>query len=198
MPRLVDHEQRRRQITDAARRVITRGGMEAATFQSVAAEAGISVRLVQYYFGTKKDFLMATHRAVIDDSAARFTDRITAGGPITDPREIVRTVAYALLPLDEASRADALVNIAFHVAGLTGSEIVSEDLLAPPRLLVATLTDVLSEADPDRAATAELDAGLILGALVGLTQSMLAGHHSADEARRFVDHLLDRIPGTAR
>ncbi|WP_228539386.1 TetR family transcriptional regulator [Nocardia sp. XZ_19_385] len=34
----------RQQITDAARRVIAAGGLEAATFQSVAAEAGVSVR----------------------------------------------------------------------------------------------------------------------------------------------------------
>ncbi|MGE2771299.1 TetR family transcriptional regulator [Rhodococcus sp. 1.20] len=56
MPRLVDHEVRQREITDAVRRVIVDGGLAAVTFQSVAAEAGISVRLVQYYFGTKREF----------------------------------------------------------------------------------------------------------------------------------------------
>ncbi len=62
MPRLVDHEVRRRQITDAVRRVIVTGGLEAVTFQSVAAEAGISIRLVQYYFGRSGSRVPATAR----------------------------------------------------------------------------------------------------------------------------------------
>jgi DNA-binding transcriptional regulator YbjK len=47
----VDHDVRKRQITDAVVRITVKGGLASATFREVAAEAGVSVRLVQYYFG---------------------------------------------------------------------------------------------------------------------------------------------------
>ena len=47
MPKRVDHDVRRRQITDAVCRITVRGGVGAATFREVAAEAGVSVRLVE-------------------------------------------------------------------------------------------------------------------------------------------------------
>ncbi|MEA3055126.1 MAG: hypothetical protein QOD30_558, partial [Actinomycetota bacterium] len=48
MPRKVDHRVRRREITDAVIRITLTGGLHTATFREVAAEAGVSVRLVQY------------------------------------------------------------------------------------------------------------------------------------------------------
>ena len=84
MPRLVDHEVRQREITDAVRRVIVDGGLAAVTFQSVAAEAGISVRLVQYYFGTKREFLLATHQAVRQDAGARLMQELSVLGRGSD------------------------------------------------------------------------------------------------------------------
>ena len=62
MPKRVDPAQRRREITDAVVRITLKGGLTAATFREVAGEAGVSVRLVQYYFGTKREFLLATHQ----------------------------------------------------------------------------------------------------------------------------------------
>ncbi len=64
MPKRVDHRERRREITDAVIRITLKGGLTAATFHEVAAEAGVSVRLVQYYFGTKDELLLATQRDV--------------------------------------------------------------------------------------------------------------------------------------
>ncbi|MGV7636496.1 TetR family transcriptional regulator, partial [Mycobacterium kansasii] len=53
MPRSVDHEERRAQLADALARVAARDGLHAVSMRSVAAEAGVSLRLVQYYFTSK-------------------------------------------------------------------------------------------------------------------------------------------------
>jgi TetR/AcrR family transcriptional regulator, transcriptional repressor of bet genes len=169
MPRLADHDQRRKQITDAARRVIAHGGLGAATFQSVAADAGISVRLVQYYFGTKRTFLLATHQAVVADAGARFTRRLSALGADPDPRAVIRAILTELLPADAARREDAVVLNAFHAGALsaggadggvgpsggagsdggTGSDgaaasgVGAEDTLGAPRYLIAAIADQL-------------------------------------------------------
>ncbi|MFD6224330.1 TetR/AcrR family transcriptional regulator [Nocardia asteroides] len=195
MPRLADHEERRRAITDAARRVIARGGLDAATFQSVAAEAGVSVRSVQYYFGTKREFLLATHRATVADSGARLHAALAALGPDAGPRDIVRTVLLGLLPLDEPSRQNAVILGIFHAATLTGPDLESADTVETPNYIVdavaAQLRALRGASADDRVITA--DAEVILLAIAGLAQGMLTNDDFAARATRLVDHLLDRV-----
>ncbi len=78
MPRRVDHAARRREITDAVIRITLKGGLTAATFREVAAEAGVSVRLVQYYFGSKDELLLATQRHVAERSIERLRTWVAA------------------------------------------------------------------------------------------------------------------------
>lgn len=192
MPRLVDHEVRRREITDAVRRVIVRGGLASVTFQTVAAEAGISVRLVQYYFGTKKDFLLATHRSVMEDAGARFMQRWTALGADATPREAIRAVLTELLPLDERRREEAIVLGAFGTAAITGGGITAEETFAAPRALVTIVADQLRRVNGTEP---NLDAELVAMAIGGLAQGMLQGYGTAHSALELVDHLLDRVLG---
>ena len=195
MPRLADHEERRGSITGAARRVIARGGLEAATFQSVAAEAGISVRSVQYYFGTKREFLLATHRAVVESSGARMARAFTTLGPDAGPRDIVRAIAFSLLPLDEPSRQDATILGVFHAAALAGPDIDSADTVGAPTYIVDAIAAQLRQlrgTDADDTAVIA-DAEVILLAVAGLAQGMLTNDDYAARATQLVDHLLDRV-----
>ncbi|MFD3508487.1 TetR/AcrR family transcriptional regulator [Nocardia sp. NPDC058666] len=194
MPRLVDHELRRREITDAVRRVIVAGGLDAVTFQTVAAESGFSVRVVQYYFGTKRDFLLATHRSVMEDAGARFTKRWTALGAEATPRETVRAVLTELLPLDDQRRAETIVLGAFAWAAICGQGITAEETFAAPRALIAIVAeqlrrdqahDVSASCDPER------DAELIAMATGGLAHGMLQGFGTAQTAIGLLDRLLD-------
>ncbi|HET8992397.1 MAG TPA: TetR/AcrR family transcriptional regulator, partial [Rhodococcus sp. (in: high G+C Gram-positive bacteria)] len=190
VPRLVDHEVRRREITDAVRRVIVSGGLEGVTFQSVAAEAGISVRLVQYYFGTKNEFLLATHRSVMEDAGVRFGERLAAHSDAA-PREAIRTVLTELLPLDDRRREEAIVLGAFNSAAIVGRGLAAEETHAAPRALVTIVTHHLRRAgNPD--GTTDLDAELVLAAVGGLAQGMLSGVYTEERAVELVDHLLER------
>jgi len=200
MPRLVDHEERRRTITGAVRRVVARAGLEAATFQAVAAEAGVSVRLVQYYFGGKEELLRATHRAVIEDAGLRFgAGSPPREGPPPPPREVLRVVLEALLPLDAERRNDAVVLAAFHAASLTDPHGRAGFLLGAPGYLVDVVAGQLARARPDDHEGASdgttLDARLVVATVAGITQGMLPGFYSDDEARALVEQLLDRVLG---
>lgn len=194
MPKLVDHEVRRREITAAVRRVIVGGGLEAVTFQTVAAEAGISVRLVQYYFGTKKEFLLATHRSVMEDAGARFLQRWTALGENPDPRAAIRAVLAEVLPLDDQRTEEAIVLGAFNTAAIAGQGITSEETLAAPRALVMLVAQQLKRL-PEATATPDLDAELIGAAVGGIAQGTLAGYSTREGAVELLDHLLDRVLG---
>ncbi|MGW4635152.1 TetR/AcrR family transcriptional regulator [Nocardia sp. NPDC004415] len=195
MPRLADHEERRAAITGAARRVIARGGLDAATFQSVAAEAGVSVRSVQYYFGTKREFLLATHRAVVTDAGARLHQALGELGPGAGPRDIVRTVLLGLLPLDAPRRENTMILGIFHAATLTGPHLESADTAATPTYIidaVAAQLRTLRGPDADEA-TLRADAEVILLAVAGLAQGMLTDQGMTERATELVDHLLDRV-----
>ncbi|MGQ4615819.1 TetR family transcriptional regulator [Nocardia sp. R7R-8] len=195
VPRLVDHEARRRQITDAVRRVIVSGGLEAVTFQTVAAEAGMSIRLVQYYFGTKREFLLATHRSVMADAGARFTRRWTTLGEDAGPRAMIHALLTELLPLDEQRREETIVLGTFGWAAVTGQSITAEETFAAPRALT---TIVAGQIERARGADAspERDAALITATIGGLAQGMLQGYGTPEETLDLVDHLLDRVLGT--
>ncbi|MGW4119263.1 TetR/AcrR family transcriptional regulator [Nocardia sp. NPDC004711] len=195
MPRLVDHEQRRREITTAARAVIAAGGLDAATFQSVAAEAGISVRLIQYYFGTKRDLMLATHRAVVEDWGRGFAEALGALGPGAAPREVIRAVSLGLIPLDDVRHQDNLVFAAFHAANLTGNTVTSAEMMGAPQYLITSFTEQLGRERPGETGTRalELDAELIVLAVTGISQAVLAGGTTRETAVELLDHLLDRV-----
>ncbi|AYF74426.1 TetR/AcrR family transcriptional regulator [Nocardia yunnanensis] len=195
MPRLVDHEQRRREITAAARKVIAAGGLDAATFQAVAAEAGISVRLIQYYFGTKRDLMLATHRAVVEDWGRTFAASLGELGPDAAPRDVIRAVSMGLLPLDEQRHQDNLVFAGFHAANLTGNTVTSAEMMGPPRYLIDSFTEQLRRARPDEfdARATELDGELIVLTVTAVTQAILAGGTTRERAVELLDHLLDRM-----
>ncbi|GAB4589591.1 TetR/AcrR family transcriptional regulator [Nocardia sp. IFM 10818] len=200
MPKLVDHTQRRREITDAIRRVIARGGLEAATFQTVAAEAGISVRLVQYYFGNKREFLLATHLAVVEDAGKRMAGALFALGEGAAPRDVLRTLITQLLPLDAARRDETVIFAAYHAASLTGSPITGDDNAGAALWLVHACADQLRrqlELDPASTVSPELDGELIAGTVAGLSGAMVQqpARYTPDVALGLVDRLLDRILG---
>jgi AcrR family transcriptional regulator len=105
VPRVVDVEQRRAELTDAAARVIARSGIEAATMREVAAEAGWTTGALTHYFGDKRELLLATfHASLAHRRALR---------PSADASPIERLTASLIgaLPLDEARRRHWLVTL---------------------------------------------------------------------------------------
>src|SRR5512144_26171 len=101
MPRHVDHKQRRRALADATIRVVARSGIENASLQLVATEAGWSVGSLRHYFPTKDDLLVGALERV----ANRMEERIVAL-PRRGPLAQLRAVIDELLPLDDARREE--------------------------------------------------------------------------------------------
>jgi TetR/AcrR family transcriptional regulator, transcriptional repressor of bet genes len=69
---------RRLQIVDAAVRCLAKGGVGAFTVSAICAEAGISHGLINHYFASKEDLLVAVYEKVTD-GLADFTRDILAG-----------------------------------------------------------------------------------------------------------------------
>src|SRR6202044_2117091 len=109
MPKEVDHAARRRELADAACRVIARNGLEATTLADVAEESGWSIGSIRHYFPNKDELIASALWRV----GERVDDRIrhrTAGGMTLNE---LRIAATELLPLDAERREDSLVHLAF-------------------------------------------------------------------------------------
>jgi AcrR family transcriptional regulator len=109
MPKQVDHPARRRELADAACRVIARQGLDATTLADVAEESGWSIGSIRHYFPNKDELIAAALWRV----GERVDDRIireTAGGMTLGD---LRTAAAELLPLDADTREMGLVHLAF-------------------------------------------------------------------------------------
>jgi AcrR family transcriptional regulator len=108
VPKEVDHAARRRELADAACRVIARNGLAGTTLADVAEESGWSIGSIRYYFPNKDELVAAALWRV----GERVDDRIrrAAGGMTLSD---LRTAAIELLPLDADRREMALVQLAF-------------------------------------------------------------------------------------
>ncbi|MEO3889659.1 TetR/AcrR family transcriptional regulator [Nonomuraea sp. B5E05] len=123
MPRLIDHEQRREELAEAAWRVIMRHGVGHVSVRMVAAEAGVSAGSLRHVFRTQSELLVFTMQLVVN----RVRARITAIPPQPTIRQAVEAVARELLPLDDERRAEMEVNMALFSAA------TAEESLRGPR-----------------------------------------------------------------
>src|SRR3954467_14244498 len=113
MPKKGHHQPPRRVLPDARMRVAADQGLEAVSLRHVAAEAGVSAGMVQHYFRTKDEMMAFALSVVRDRSQARVGSAIARLGPDPAPRLLLRAFIAALLPLDDASREDGRVALAF-------------------------------------------------------------------------------------
>ena len=109
MPKLVDHEERRRELAGAVWRVIRSRGVDRASIRTVAHEAGWSPGALRHYFTTQSELLTFAMQMVVE----RIEARVGALDPPPDPRRAVEQRLHELLPLDEERRAENEVWLAF-------------------------------------------------------------------------------------
>lgn len=197
MPKVVDHDERRRHITDAVCRITLRGGLAAATFREVAAEAGISVRLVQHYFGTKAGLLEATQQHVGERSIARLMRWVEA----TDgsARAVLGAFLNSFVPVDDESRVAAMMYIALYTESMVAvlDERADSRRTTEAQMAYDTIIEQLERGPLVVEVDLEQEARLITALMPGVGQYVLDGTMTADAAYRVVDYHLDRLFGPA-
>ena len=99
MPKLVDHEERRREIARSTWRVLTRDGVAAVSVRSVAAEAGISTGALRHYFADQASLLLFAAEHTVHRIGQRMAGVLAAGE--RRPVEVAQALLEELLPLDE-------------------------------------------------------------------------------------------------
>lgn len=109
MPKIVDRDQRRRDLGEAVWRVIRREGVEHASVRNVASEAGLSTGSLRHFFASQAELQVFAMQLVID----RVEDRVARTALPPDPLAAAKLALTELLPLDEDRAAENQVWVAF-------------------------------------------------------------------------------------
>lgn len=183
---------RRRQIAEAVWRIAAERGLEMATVREIAAQAGVSPRVVQYHFTSKHHLMVAALQMLHRDNEHRARQRIAALRDASDPRVLLRATLEELLPLDEERRWSLRVMTAYYARSLTDPALAAVFLHegSPLEDLVATLIAAAGarpSVDPAR------EAELLVGGLTGLGLDLLHQRRTPAGVRRTLDYHLGRI-----
>ncbi|MFI6412565.1 TetR/AcrR family transcriptional regulator [Streptomyces sp. NPDC050585] len=197
MPKRVDHAERRTEIAEALLRVAGRRGLHAVGMRDVAAEAGVSLRLVQYYFETKEKLLLYGLRHLADRFGQRVSARVAAAGDEPGARATVEAILTAALPTDEESRTFHLVYTSYAVLSVTEPALAAQPFIREPdaaedgvaALIERARRDGLAPPGPD----ARIEAAGLLALSAGLGTSVLVGQRTPESAAEVLRHHLDRI-----
>jgi TetR/AcrR family transcriptional regulator, transcriptional repressor of bet genes len=190
-----NRQARRGQIIDAVVRTTTRGGLQAATFRTIAEEAGVSVRLVQYYFGTKDKLLADTLLNIGTKAAKRISRALDDLGSEPSPRQKIETIFEQFLPLDEERQEAMLVFIALRTASLTDDALRSSNETELDTSLIQTIEGELEHAVTDGHARPGLDPHsesiMLVATMTGIANGLLAGTFTHEEARNSLHYAID-------
>ncbi|WP_380280776.1 TetR/AcrR family transcriptional regulator [Kitasatospora purpeofusca] len=194
----VDHEERRREIAEALLRIADTQGLQSASMRVVAAEAGVSLRLVQYYFKTKQGLLLDALTRLTAQLQARMERWIaeTAGSPPT-PRGIVTAILSCILPTDPESRRITRTFAAYYTLVLNDPEVLEKHGARQPEVLEGFLAKQLRAAqragqiDPGK--DPEVTAAGLLAMVNGLGSSVLGGQRTGEAALAVLARHLDEL-----
>lgn len=110
MPKLVDHDKRKKHIAEATWRVILEQGMEGATVRNIAKEAGLSLGALRHYFSTQDELLIYAMELVKEQAEARINQIVVEGLP---PKETILKILMELVPATKETMAEMEVWFAF-------------------------------------------------------------------------------------
>ncbi|KZE34493.1 TetR family transcriptional regulator C-terminal domain-containing protein [Chelatococcus daeguensis] len=197
MPRTVDHDERRSTILEAFVAVAVREGLHAVSMRSVAVEAGISLRLVQYYFESKAGLMQAGLTMLEKLSNERWEKRSAALPEPPTATEILKALFVEALPTDRQGRDFHLLWMSYAVLGMTDAEIPNRVFVEGPNRLLQRIVSLLKQGqvagELDAELNADNEAAILLGLVHGLSTAVIIGLQSGETALKLLTLHLDRL-----
>jgi AcrR family transcriptional regulator len=122
MPKIVDHDQRRRELLEATAAVIAAEGIQAATVRRIAREVGCTTGLLTHYFAEKDELVIGALRQVHGAAA----DRMLAHGKQISGIDALRAVLIEALPLTSVGQLEWRVWLSFWGVAWTSEPLTQE------------------------------------------------------------------------
>ena len=166
MPRVVDHDERRRQIAEALLAVAARDGHESVSSRAVAKELGVATGSLWHYFDGFDDVI----RAAAAEVTRRTDERIAAATTGLHGLARLEALMGEVLPLDERTRSEARVVVGFW--GRLATLAPTPDAAAPT---LATWQSSIRDALDEAVAAGELRTETPTDAVMALLRSITYG-----------------------
>lgn len=166
VPRVVDHDERRRQIAEALLVVAARDGHENVSSRAVAKELGVATGSLWHYFDGFDDVI----RAAAAEVTRRTDERIAAATAGLRGLARLEALMNEVLPVDERTRTEAHVVVGFW--GRLATLAPAPDAGAPT---LATWQGGIREALDEAVADGELRPETPTDAVMALLRSVTYG-----------------------
>lgn len=197
MPKVVDHEERRRLIARAFQDHVAEHGVAATSYARVAASAGISVGLIQHYFADRHALVEHAYDDLVARRDARIDACVAAGEEAhLSIRQIIDRAVRELLPLDDQRRREHRVARQLQLAGARDPALADLAARAHDALHLRVRTTVdngraCGEVEPGT--DADVGATRIVSAIYGLADVLAVRR---PEGRPVVDPVIDPVVAT--
>lgn len=196
MPKIVDHEERRRQIAEAVWAIVSARGFEAVTLRSVAAEAGVSMGTVQHYFANKDEMIVFACTQFVEQATSGAEALMEQSNDPTAPRTIIRAIIHQTMPLTEEQRVGSAVWMAFITRAAVDDQL-SKFIRKAWSSLHEFVSSQITTAQEAGLVSRDLDASLEAASLItmadGLAAHLLVGQYAAETAIEAVEHRLEQL-----
>lgn len=167
VPKIVDHDARRRELAQAAAKVIVRRGLDGVTIREIAREAGFSTGSLGHYFPSKDDVLIA----VLDESMADTVGRMLARVELHRGLKLARELVAELMPLDARRTHENRVWIIYSAQAIPSANL-RKAYLRNEQLIQAQLRFALGQAVDDDELSDHIDPELEASRLLALSDGI--------------------------
>jgi TetR/AcrR family transcriptional regulator, transcriptional repressor of bet genes len=196
VPKKIDHEARRQELNLALMRITRREGWDAISLRKVAAEAGVSMGMVQHYFTTKDEMLRFAVETMSEDVRARIRARVAKLPENHSPRLLVWTVLSEMIP-SPSRRTEEIEAANIFVRRFLLSPSSVARLAREGAELKQAIKDQILLARKGSEADAERDAGGLLAMFNGLMYEFVAGVQTSESALEILRTQVEFVFGPA-
>lgn len=191
MPKIVDHDQRRREIVEATWQIIARDGIESVTMRHLAEQMGMANGALARYFPSKGEILGAALSYAFEATNRRFE---AAGGLSLRGKAAMRAFVRETFPFEEVTRLEALIVIPFFACAQHDEKLRAlweDSLRGWEEMLSGIIAEMVEDGDarPGLDVAAALD--LLFTVISGVQANALLLPERGTEQR--LDGLIDSV-----
>jgi AcrR family transcriptional regulator len=184
-------EERRRQIADAALKVIAERGLGRFTTQAIAAEIGVTDATLFRHFASKEDIVLA--------ALDRVEERLFEGFPPEDADPLVRLERFFRFRASLVGANPVIARLAFseelpHAAGPRGAQQVESWKQRSLDFIVSCVDEAAVQGRIPRGLPVREVGVMVLGTLIALVRfgELAAGPAAANRAWSVIERMIGR------
>ena len=199
MPKIVDHDARRRDFVKAAYEMIKENGLANTNLRAVARRAGFTTGALVHYFGDKDELI----RLALDYSGEDVRDRMQSAHREQTGRAALREIVVEALPLDRRRSANWRIWLALWYHSETNADMRAEEKRRY-REWTGRLERALKESVGDGELPKSTDVRVEVQSLIafidglGVQHLMSSRGMSAKRLMLLLDRYLDRLYSAKR